>query len=537
MAWCLTALFGIQMSHAQQATPSGINNPTGIKLNKTSLTLDVGEIEKLSASVQPGNAPQDVEWDVESGSNVVSVTSSGVVTAKAVGTAVITVMSAVDNSVSETCSVTVKKSADTDVSKLDNVIYLEKTEIHSGTTATLSLQMKNTAAICGFQFDLYLPQGVTAVKNANGRIKPALSDGRRAEDDKHTLTAEEQADGAIRFLCGSQYNETFTGKDGEILTLQISLSEDMADGDYPVFLKNMRLSEMDIDKYYDTERVKTTLTVSSYIIGDINGDGTVNVSDYIGIANHILGMTPAGFIEKAADVNGDNIVNVSDYIGVANIILTGSPYGKSNKPAYLRGKNTDLSKIENVIYVAPTTVDAGTQTTLSFKMKNSADIRGFQFDLYLPEGVTAVKKANGRIDAELNQGRKPEDDAYTLTLQEQADGAIRFLCGSQYDETFTGNEGEIATLKVDIKAEMAKGDYSVYLRNMRLTETDISKYYDSDVIESIITIGADGIEDLLGDDNAPAFLYNLSGQQLTKPQHGINIIYRPEGTSKKVLVK
>ena len=66
---------------------------------------------------------------------------------------------------------------------------------------------------------------------------------------------------------------------------------------------------------------------SPFLLGDINDDGVVDVSDYIGIANHIMGMTPVGFNELAADVNGDNVIDVSDYIGVANIIMTGSVYG------------------------------------------------------------------------------------------------------------------------------------------------------------------------------------------------------------------
>lgn len=66
-----------------------------------------------------------------------------------------------------------------------------------------------------------------------------------------------------------------------------------------------------------------------YELGDINGDDVVDVSDYIGVANHILGNTPAGFNALAADVNGDQVVDISDYIGVANIILTGSIYGNN----------------------------------------------------------------------------------------------------------------------------------------------------------------------------------------------------------------
>jgi hypothetical protein len=63
------------------------------------------------------------------------------------------------------------------------------------------------------------------------------------------------------------------------------------------------------------------------MLGDINGDGKVDVSDYIGIANHILGDTPEDFIMNAADVDENGVIDVSDYIGVANIILSGSIYG------------------------------------------------------------------------------------------------------------------------------------------------------------------------------------------------------------------
>jgi hypothetical protein len=64
------------------------------------------------------------------------------------------------------------------------------------------------------------------------------------------------------------------------------------------------------------------------MVADINGDDKVDVSDYIGVANHILGSTPEDFNEKAADVDHNGVIDVSDYIGVANIILTGSIYGK-----------------------------------------------------------------------------------------------------------------------------------------------------------------------------------------------------------------
>ena len=58
---------------------------------------------------------------------------------------------------------------------------------------------------------------------------------------------------------------------------------------------------------------------SAGILGDVNGDGRVNVSDVTTLINMILGITPMD--ETRADVNGDGRVNVSDVTALINIIL------------------------------------------------------------------------------------------------------------------------------------------------------------------------------------------------------------------------
>lgn len=376
---------------------------------------------------------------------------------------------------------------DTDISSLANVIYLNNTEAKVGTETTLSINMKNSAEIRGFQFDLYLPDGVTVAKSLKGKILGALSAGRLPEEDEHTLTISEQEDGAIRFLCGSQYDETFTGMDGEIATLTVNIADDVEDGDYAIVLRKVKLTETNINNFYETSYVKSTLSISSYTLGDINSDQQIDVSDYIGIANHILGNTPEGFVEKAGDVNEDDVIDVSDYIGVANIILTGSIYGNTNNSRATMRK-ASVNDMDNVIYILPLATENNREVTLSVRMKNSAAIRGFQFDLYLPEGVTAVKSVKGKIQGALSAGRMPDEDEHTLTFSEQNDGSIRFLCGSQYDETFTGTDGEIATLRVNIANNVAAGNYPIYLKNMKLTETDIARFYETKRLETTMRV-------------------------------------------------
>ena len=229
----------------------------------------------------------------------------------------------------------------TDISQMDNVIYIEPTEERTGTEATISFKMKNTAAIRGFQFDLVLPEGVTPVEEdgeyvywLNADRAPKKAGGQFY----HTLEVTKQADGSYRFLCGAQADKTFKGNDGEVAVMKVNIADDMKEGDYPIILRNIKLTETDISNYYQTDEVITKLTIVTYIPGDISGDGIVDVSDYIGVANHILGNTPAGFNARAADVNNDNVIDVSDYIGIANIILTGSIYGNNNAAARLMDK-------------------------------------------------------------------------------------------------------------------------------------------------------------------------------------------------------
>ena len=387
----------------------------------------------------------------------------------------------------------------TDISQMDNVIYIEDTEVRTGSEKTLSVKMKNTAPIRGFQFDLYLPDGVTVVKSDNGRIQGALTPGRLPEGDAHTLTFSEHEGGFVRFLCSSLYDETFTGSDGEIATLKVTVSADMAEGDYAIQMKDVKLTETNIDNYYLTDVVQSKLTVMSYVVGDITGNGTVDVSDYTGVANHIHGNTPNNFNAKAADVNSDGSVDVSDYTGIANIIHTGNIHGNTNSNSArsmdmsdIAGETTasevtDVTGIDNVIYVEPFTAAKGSQTTISIKMKNTAEIRGFQFDLYLPEGMTAVKYSNGRIQGALTPARLPEYDQHDLTFSEH-EGYVRFLCSSQYMETFTGNDGEIATLQVQVADDMEPGDYDVKLTKIKLTENDIDKYYETAQVNTTVTI-------------------------------------------------
>lgn len=55
--------------------------------------------------------------------------------------------------------------------------------------------------------------------------------------------------------------------------------------------------------------------------GDVNGDGTVDVSDVNILINIILGNDDASKYDGRADVNGDGTVDVSDANALINLVL------------------------------------------------------------------------------------------------------------------------------------------------------------------------------------------------------------------------
>lgn len=117
--------------------------------------------------------------------------------------------------------------------------------------------------------------------------------------------------------------------------------------------------------------------------GDANADGSVNVSDYLAIANFILGQAAAGFDEAAADVNADDEVNVSDYVGVANIILYGNYQGTSGNAV----KSLTREPVNSGWMSLSETDGAG----VALYLHDNDGFCAFQMDIELPYGVEIVE--------------------------------------------------------------------------------------------------------------------------------------------------
>ena len=72
------------------------------------------------------------------------------------------------------------------------------------------------------------------------------------------------------------------------------------------------------------------MAVGAGLLGDVNGDGLVNITDVVLIVNHILNIENPTFIIENADINSDDTINITDVTQLVNIII-GNNNGNNNE--------------------------------------------------------------------------------------------------------------------------------------------------------------------------------------------------------------
>lgn len=162
------------------------------------------------------------------------------------------------------CLALFAKAEATDVSQIENTIYAESMSCAAGSSFTMSVKMKNTVAMTGFQFDLELPTGVSVATDADDFYIIELSEERTTAARTNYFDNALQKDGSIRIMASSTKNFTFSGNDGEVATIKVNVANTVADGKYPIILKNIVLSDAGSNSY-ENERVEVTLTVGEEI--------------------------------------------------------------------------------------------------------------------------------------------------------------------------------------------------------------------------------------------------------------------------------
>ena len=93
-------------------------------------------------------------------------------------------------------------------------------------------------------------------------------------------------------------------------------------------------------------------------VGDVNADGSVNVSDVTALVNQIIGS--GSYSAQACEVNGDGEVNVSDVTALVNLIINGGGESEfKNRTFTVNGVSFEMIAVEGGTFTMGATSEQG----------------------------------------------------------------------------------------------------------------------------------------------------------------------------------
>lgn len=192
-----------------------------------------------------------------------------------------------------------------------NVVSAKEAVGRNGGKIIVPVELKNEKEVYQFQCDIIVPDGMelSDVKKNSLRASSHTASMRKVEDNHYRLVIID-ADG-----------KPFSGNGGELFKMTLSVSDEISEGDYRLRLNDIVVTDKDENRITIPYFISNLRVDNSANVGDVNGDGYIDVVDIMGIVNYILGESHSSFEANAADVNGDGYIDVVDIMGLVNKIL------------------------------------------------------------------------------------------------------------------------------------------------------------------------------------------------------------------------
>ena len=289
-------------------------------------------------------------------------------------------------------------------------VTVDAIEIEPGKTAQLVINLNNSENdLTAYQMFLYLPDGVTVQKKANGKYAYTTNGDRH--DGAFTVSVKDAEGGGLLITCFSADKDVITGTSGELIRLPLEVASTVSTS-LQASLKNMEFSDVNA-KAYKPADVTFNLTLKG-------------------------GDTPP---EPSSDV----------LISVPDLSVTA-------------GGTADL------------VIDMATELT---------NLTAYQMFLYLPDGVTVQKKANGKYAYTTNGDR--HDGAFTVSVKDAEDGGLLITCFSADKDVISGTSGELIRLPLEV-ASTVSTSLQASLKNMEFSDVNAKAYKPADVTFNLRTL-------------------------------------------------
>lgn len=154
---------------------------------------------------------------------------------------------------------------------------------------------------------------------------------------------------------------------------------------------------------------------------------------------------------------------------------------------------------EDQITISDFSLSPGDSKEVSVVLANEDTYVGFQFDLYLPDGITVESFS-------ANTNRFPEGT--TPQMAQQSDGSYRFIAAALNGNPINGNEGAVLTIVVKAGENVSAKDYQGYLRNVKISKADGSGVTKAEQPFAITVQGAEAYAVLSEGNTTLTFYYD-----------------------------
>lgn len=253
--------------------------------------------------------------------------------------------------------------------------------------------------------------------------------------------------------------------------IETTATSESEPGEYEITVYDAEAQNYEITYF----KGKLTIEKPDFILGDVNSDGLVNVTDIVVTVNYIMEKPSPDFNKEAADLNGDGEINVTDIVMMVSIIMNGD--GGSSRRTAATSSNLIISG-NNI------------------QLRNAETYTAAQFDINLSDGQSISNVVlNGSSDHDL-YWKMIDTNTCRVVVYSMTNAAFCVNDDNLFNVFMNGGQDATISNELLIKAEGATGIDAIR------RETENGKVYD------------------------------LNGRQVKNPRKGVYII-----NGRKVVVK
>ena len=350
-------------------------------------------------------------------------------------------------------------------------IAIPASAVSKGAEVVVPVELVNTTAVMGIECKVQIPEGFSVGKKADGSLKVEQTE-RKADQ---TLTAT--VDGNVLTVKTSG-TQAYTGNTGAVFTIAIAPDEATAPADYVLKVTDVKF--VNATGVASRPDAKTTLTLRDYVLGDVDSDQLVAINDAVIVMNHIVGADTPAFNAKAADMDGNGSVEINDAVLIMNTVV-GTESTKSIKKTSATEPNADE------LTAADIEICQGGTAMLSLDLANLDALTAAQFEITLPEGITAGKAEAG------------ERASRHMIKTNMVGNVLKVAMLSAESADFEGSEGAILVLPLSADKTMPSGSYGISLRNVKMSDARGNLFILPDADSSVVVKDWSGVDSVAFD--------------------------------------